>query len=121
MPHIVDMDLTPAFSPADFRLHPGAEPVEPHWLIKHPYGRDLLACKLRQMRPDVKFMHYRIDRALFPFLESMIDLLGLRDWPAPVTVRERLTTSLMLLRMVFAFQMQRELPHWRAGRDRSLQ
>lgn len=81
-----------------------------HWLLRHPYGRDLLACKLRQARPDLRFNHYHLGVELMPLLELMIDLLELRDWSEPRTRRERIATSVLLLRTIFAFKMGWPLP-----------
>jgi hypothetical protein len=94
-------------------LNPGTCPAPPpHWLIRHPYGRDLLACKLRTVRPDVQFSYYCITPKVFPYLEAMIDLLDLRAWPAPVGTREGVAAGWRLLRMIWALKMQRELPTW---------
>jgi len=58
-------------------------------------------------------MHYRIEPEIFPYMESMIDLLELREWPEPRTVGDRIRAAVMLMRMVYAFKMGRELPDWR--------
>src|SRR5687768_6853604 len=70
----------------DYRLQPGAGYAQEHWLLRHPYGRDVLITKLREVR---QFMRYCTPVELEPFLEAMVDLLQMRDWPRPRTVAER--------------------------------
>ena len=124
----VTLDLTPvgadlAASPApagasgfrreDYRLQPGAGYTQEHWLLRHPYGRDVLITKLREVRPDLQFMRYRTPVELEPFLDAMVDLLQMRDWPRPRTVRERVKVGMFLVRAALAQSMKRELPDWR--------
>ena len=126
----VTLDLTPvgadlAASPApagtsgfrreDYRLQPGAGYAQEHWLLRHPYGRDVLITKLREVRPDLQFMRYRTPVELEPFLEAMVDLLQMRDWPRPRTLGERVKVGLLLIRMALAQSMKRDMPDWREG------
>ena len=96
-----------------YRLHPGAGYAQEHWLLRHPYGRDVLITKLREVRPDLQFMRYRTPAELEPFLEAMVDLLQMRDWPRPRTVAERVKVGVFLIRMALAQSMKRDLPHLR--------
>ena len=124
----VTLDLTPVgadliappapagasgFRSEDYRLHPGAGYAQEHWLLRHPYGRDVLITKLREVRPDLQFMRYRTPVELEPFLEAMVDLLQMRDWPRPRTVAERVKVGVFLIRMALAQSMKRDLPDWR--------
>lgn len=102
---------------ADFRLHPGNSPTEPHWLLEHLYGRVLLAAELRRTRPDLECSRYDPDPALAPQLDCMIDRLGLRKWPRPSGIGEQLRAVLLLVRMACAVEMNEALPasgvlHW---------
>lgn len=90
---------------ADFRLHPGHMAPEPHWLVHHLYGRVLLACELRRVRPDPAFSVYTPDDSLHPQLDGMIDRLGLRKWPRPSGGREHLQAIALILRMLWALEM----------------
>jgi hypothetical protein len=96
-----------------YRLQPGAGYAQEHWLLRHPYGRDVLITKLREVRPDLQFMRYRTPVELEPFLEAMVDLLQMRDWPRPRTVAERVKFGVFLIRMALAQSMKRDLPDWR--------
>jgi len=102
-----------AFRREDYRLQPGAGYAHEHWLLRHPYGRDVLITKLREVRPDLVFMRYRTPVELEPFLEAMVDLLQMRDWPRPRTVAERIKVGLFLIRMALAQSMNRDRPDWR--------
>lgn len=97
---------------ADFRLHPGHVPPEPHWLLRHLYGRVLLASELRRVKPDLDFSVYTPDEGLLPQLDGMIDRLGLRKWPRPCGCRAHLQTFALILRMFWALEMSRALPEW---------
>lgn len=114
-----DLVATPApagasgFRREDYRLHPGAGYAQEHWLLRHPYGRDVLITKLREVRPDLQFMRYRTPVELEPFLEAMVDLLQMRDWSRPRTLGERLKVDLFLIRMALAQSMNRDRPDWR--------
>jgi len=101
------------FRASDFRVQPGANLASPHWLLSHPYGREVLIHKLREVRPDLQFFRFRTPPELEPFLDAMIDLMGMRDWPEPRTVGERVRAGLMLLRIGFAQGGGYELPDWR--------
>ena len=124
----VTLDLTPvgadlAASPApasatgfrreDYRLQPGAGHAQEHWLLRHPYGRDVLITKLREVRPDLQFMRYRTPVELEPFLEAMVDLMQMRDWPRPRMVGDWVKAGVFLIRMALAQSMKRDLPDWR--------
>jgi len=111
MPHVVELNL----KPEDFRLHLGTHPLEGHWLLKHPYGFGLLVEKLRMERPDLGATRYRKQPELNPYLEKMVDVMGLRSWPEPVTVRERGRATITLLRMAWALKWGSSLPDWRAA------
>jgi hypothetical protein len=95
---------------ADFRLHPGHMAPEPHWLVRHIYGRVLLASELRRVRPDLDFSMYTPDDGLLPQLDGMIDRLGLRKWPRPFGCREHLQACALILRMFWALEMSHALP-----------
>lgn len=130
MAYKVSLDLTPVgadlaapaaptagasggFRREDYRLQPGAGYAQEHWLLRHPYGRDVLITKLREVRPDLQFMRYRTPVELEPFLDAMVDLLQMRDWPRPRTVGDRVKVGVFLIRMALAQSMKRELPDWR--------
>ena len=87
MPHVVNLDLTAA----DFRQHPAMEDASPHWLLGAIYGRSLLKTKLRQMRPDLQVLTMRDRPEHEQLLESMVDVLDLRDWPEPKSVSVRIS------------------------------
>lgn len=90
---------------ADFRLHLGHVPSEPHWLLRHPYGRALLASELRRVRPDLDFSVYAPDDALVSELDRMIDRLALRKLPRPRGCREQLGTVGLILRTFWRLEM----------------
>lgn len=105
---------------ADFRLHPGHLAPEPHWLVRHLYGRVLLASELRRVRPDLNCPKYTPEHHLFSELDRMIDQLGLRKWPRPCGIREHVQVAAVILRMFWALEMSAALPAWdRPGADRS--
>lgn len=110
MPHVVQLDLTVA----DFRQHPAMEDAIPHWLRSAIYGRHLLKTKLRQMRPDLQVLSVRDQPEHEQLLESVVDVLDLRDWPEPKTVSEWLKAVRLILRMTFEISEGREPPGWRA-------
>lgn len=97
-----------------FRLHRGAEEAQEHWLLRHPYGRDVLITKLREVRPDLQFSRFRTPVELEPSLDAMVDLLQLRDWPRPRTVTERIKVGLFLIRVELAQALMRDLAYWRS-------
>jgi hypothetical protein len=97
---------------ADFRLHPGHLAPEPHWLVRHLYGRVLLASELRRVRPDLDCPRYTPDHHSFPQLDGMIDRLELRKWPRPCGFGEHLQVLALLTRMFWALEMSRALPSW---------
>lgn len=109
MPHVVKLDLTAT----DFRHHPAMEFESPHWLVDAIYGRQLLKTKLRQMRPDLQVLALRDDPEHEQLIESMVDALGLRDWPEPKTLSERFKAVRLILRMTFEISEGREPPSWR--------
>lgn len=111
MPHVVNLDLTAA----DFRQHPAMEFATPHWLLGAIYGRPLLKAKLRHMRPDLQVLSMRDDPAHEQLLETMVDVLDLREWPEPKTVSERFKAVRLILRMTFDISEGREPPSWRAA------
>ncbi len=130
MAYKVSLDLTPVgaglaapaaptsgassgFRREDYRLQPGAGYAQEHWLLRHPYGRDVLITKLREVRPDLQFMRYRTPVELEPFLEAMVDLLQMRGWPRPRSVGDRVKVGVFLIRMALAQSMKRDLPDWR--------
>lgn len=116
MPYVIELDMaiSPAAAdatvaghglrPSDFRIHPGAENAEVHWLLKTVYGRDLLKAQLRKVRPDLSVPRFRHAEELDGALDSMIDLLGLRDWPAPRSVPERVAYMRNLLRLLLQIE-----------------
>lgn len=109
MPHVVNLDLRAA----DFRQHPAMELADPHWLLGAIYGRPLLKTKLRQMRPDLQVLSMRDDPAHEQLLETMVDVLDLRDWPAPTTLTEKVKALRLMLRMTLDISEGREPPSWR--------
>lgn len=109
MPHVVNLDLTAA----DFRQHPAIETAVPHWLLVAIYGRHLLKTKLRRMRPDLQVLSMRDQPEHEQLLESVVDVLDLREWPEPKTVSERLKAVRLILRMTFEIGQGREAPTWR--------
>lgn len=131
MPHIVHFDLTSAggngehqetlvpaspngvckLAKQDFRIHGGGTP---HWILRHPLGIDLLVSKLAAERPGMKVPRYRIPPEVMTLLDSMIDLLGMRAWPEPVTLRERLRAGWMFVRYGYCMGAGTTLPDWRS-------
>lgn len=109
MPHVVKLDLTAA----DFRQHPAMEFESPHWLVDAIYGRQLLKTKLRQIRPDLQVLSLRDNPEHERLLESIVDVLGLRDWPEPKTISERFKSVRLILRMTYELSEGREPPSWR--------
>lgn len=101
------------FRREEYRLQPGAGYMQEHWLLRHPYGRDVLITKLGEVRPDLRFTRYRTPVELEPFLDAMVDLLQMRDWPRPRTARERVKVGVVLICMALAQSMKRDLPDWR--------
>ena len=101
---------------ADFRLHPGLTPPEPHWLLNHLYGRALLAYELRRVRPDLDCPRYTPGDDLLIELDGMIDGLGLRKLPRPVGFREQFRTMFALFQMYWALEMEQEMPRPRRAR-----
>lgn len=104
----------PSSSLSQFRVQPAANLERPHWLLSHPYGRDVLVNKVREVRPDLRVMRYRQSAEVDAVLDAMIDLMELRDWPQPVTVGERIRVGLMLLRIGFAQASRSTMPDWRS-------
>lgn len=97
---------------ADFRLHPGHLAPEPHWLVRHLYGRVLLASELRRVRPGLNCPKYTPEYQLFSELDRMIDRLGMRKWPRPCGFREHVQVVAVILRMFWALEMSQALPAW---------
>ncbi len=109
MPHLVELDLTHT----DFRQYYVQEPVadvKPHWLLGAVYGRELLKAKLRKVRPDLKVPVWRDARELDDILEGLIDQMGLREWPEPVSVQEKIRYLRLVLAMKLAVENGTELP-----------
>lgn len=111
MPHVVTLDL----KAADFRQHPAVEEAPPHWLRDAIYGRHLLKTKLRQMRPDLQVLMVREQPEHEQLLETMVDVLDLRDWPEPKTIATKLKAVRLILRMALAIDDGREPPSWRSA------
>ena len=86
----------------------------PHWLLGAIYGRPLLKAKLRQMRPDLQVLSMRDDPAHEQLLETVVDVLDLRDWPEPRTFSERIKAARLMLRMTLDVSEGREPSTWRA-------
>ncbi|MBE7940132.1 MULTISPECIES: hypothetical protein [Ramlibacter] len=135
MPDIVSLDLTPhgdsdhdddpfvvarsavgiAREPAkltrsDFRLHGGGTP---HWLVRHPLGIDMLVNQLQAVRPDMSVPRYRISPSMYSLLDGMVDVLGMRAWPEPKTMAERVRAGWLIVRCVYCQGAARPLPDWR--------
>lgn len=126
MPKLISLDLTPVGAPpagvvragprfraSDYRLHGGGDRGERHWLLQHPYGRQLLVARLAQVRPEVRGYRYRTAPEQDVHLDEMIDDLDLRDWPQPRTGSERIQAALMLVRYVFSMAGFKR-PDWRS-------
>lgn len=96
------------FRRADFRLHPGAIPNSPHWLLTHPYGWTLLATELRKSRPDLRCPLYRMEPGLHSYLEGIISRLRLREWKEPTGWIEQIRISARLLRLFWELNMSAE-------------
>lgn len=111
MPHVVNLDLRAA----DFRQHPAMEAAAPHWLLGAIYGRPLLKMKLRQMRPDLQVLSLRDHPEHEQLLETMVDVLDLRDWPEPKGASEWFKAVRLILRMTLDISEGREPPTWRAA------
>jgi hypothetical protein len=109
VPKRVNLKLTAA----DFRQHPAMECCEPHWLLGSAYGRHLLKTKLCQIRPDLLVSTVRAQPEHEGLLESMVDVLDLREWPKPVTIGQKLCAVRLLLRMAFDAGQRRVTPSCR--------
>lgn len=107
MPHVVELDLTPVRGAA------GAPAVMRHWLLDTVYGRDLLKAKLRKVRPDMTVPRMRHAAELDHMLDYMVDVMGLRNWPEPVSFMERARYLRVVLRMMIAVDKEQALPDWR--------
>jgi hypothetical protein len=83
----------------DFRQHPAMGTREPHWLLGTVYGRHLLKTKLRQVRPDLQVLMVRDQPEYEQLLESMVEMLDLRQWAKPRTLSERMHALRMILHM----------------------
>ena len=94
---------------ADFRQHPAMEFASTHWLRAAIYGRHLLKLKLRQMRPDLPVALVREQPEYEGLLEAMVDVLGLRDWPCPRTLSQRLHSTRAILRMACRIEAELDL------------
>jgi hypothetical protein len=95
------------FRPADYRQHPAMELVSGHWLRAAIYGRHLLKLKLRQLRPDLGVVLVREQPQYEGLLEAMVDVLELREWPAPRTLSQRLAATRAILRMAWSIDVAR--------------
>lgn len=111
MTYIVNLPLTTD----DFRQHPALETEPRHWLLDSVYGRQMLKIKLGLDRPDLKVLKLREQRELDPHLNVLIEMLGLRDWPAPRTMAERVKAFRLQLRMLVELVEGRPIPDWRNG------
>ena len=83
-----------------------------HWLLDAVYGRDLLKQRLRQVRPDLLVPVWDDAPELDPLLDSVIDDLGLRDWPEPRGLKARCRYLKTVGAMMIAIRNNRELPAW---------
>lgn len=92
------------FRAADYRQHPAMEFASAHWLRAAVYGRHLLKLKLRQLRPDLDVLLVREQPQYEGLLEAMVDVLDLRDWPAPRTLSQRLAATRAILRMAWSIE-----------------
>jgi hypothetical protein len=135
MPDIVHLDLTPEggnelpgqpettsrpsstkwkLERQDFRIHGGGVA---HWVLRHPLGIDLLVTTMATQRPDMKVPRYRIAPEMLPLLDFMIDVLGMRSWPEPQTMLERVRAGFMLVRYAYCLGSGSALPDWRGMYD----
>lgn len=104
MPYVVELDLAPAMDAV------GDHAVARHWLLDAVYGRDLLKAKLRKVRPDMTVPRMRHATELDHMLDYMVDVMGLRNWPEPVSFLERARYLRVVLRMMFAVENEQALP-----------
>jgi hypothetical protein len=88
-----------------------------HWVLRHPLGIDLLVTTLATERPDIKVTRYRIAPEMLSLLDFMIDVLGMRSWPEPQTVLERVRAGFMLMRYAYCLGSGSALPDWRGMYD----
>lgn len=106
--HVVELELTPSGA---------AEASKPafsrHWLLDAVYGRDLLKVKLRKVRPDMTVPRMRHAGELDHMLDYMIDVMGLRQWPEPRSVVERVRYLRTVLRMMIAVDKEQDIPDWK--------
>jgi len=100
MPHISEIDLTTV---AEFRQHyqpeegnlamqedePVTQQTPRHWLLDTNYGRSMLKAQLRWVEPGLVVPQWQVAPELDDKLEAMVDVLGLRDWAQPRTLREK--------------------------------
>jgi hypothetical protein len=121
MPTKVTLDLTPIatqpapFRASDFRLHGSPTLSERHWLLRHPYGREVLLAKLKEVQPDVRVHRFRTRPEDEQWLDRAVDYMGLRDWPEPKTIRERVRASFLVFRYIACMAGGYALPDWRAA------
>lgn len=112
LPEVAQAPAAAGLRRRDFRIHGGSFTTG-HWLLSHPYGRDLLVSKVRLDHPELQVPRYRIPAELEPLLDSAIDALDLREWPAPVTLRERFKAAALLVRYGVRLSAGLKLPSWR--------
>lgn len=94
---------------ADFRIHGGGSR---HWLLQHPFGLDLLISKLQKDRPGIVVPRFRKAPELEPLLNSMIDVIGMREWPRPEGARECILAGWFLLKCQICLGLGRSIPDW---------
>lgn len=90
-----------------------------HWLLNAVYGRDLLKAKLRKVRPNMTVPLKRHAEDLDNMLDHMIDVMGLRDWPEPVSAGARVRYLTTVLGMMFAVHRWQALPDWKLADSRA--
>lgn len=97
----------------DFRIHARASAKE-HWLVRHPFGRDLLVGTLQQRRPELEIPTFCTPRIFDSLLNDMVDELGMREWKEPSGMLEHVKTAAFLLHCAWNEGSGLPLPNWRS-------
>ena len=97
MTYIYEIDMTTAecfrqhYHPdCDDSAHWEGELPERHWLLDSVYGRNMLKAQVRLAEPGLFVPAWREAPDLDDKLEAMIEVMGLRNWPKPQTMRDKL-------------------------------
>ena len=103
----------PSLTARDFRQFPALETEPRHWLLDSVYGRQLLKARLRQHRHDIRVTMLLEQPELDPVLNTMIDLMDLREWPRPASLSQRLWALRIQLGMSLDIHQGRSPISWR--------